>query len=126
MSREGIDQNIAQVVVAVNSKDAEALGALYTDDARLLPPNHEMINGKKAIVEFWRQSIDAGFGNLSAGTLHAEMYGDVACGIGFYRFEYQAQGQAKVDVGKYTVIYKRQEDGSWKMHVDMFNSDLSL
>jgi ketosteroid isomerase-like protein len=33
-------------------------------------------------------------------------------------------GQAMIDKGKYLVVMKRQVDGSWKVAVDIWNSDL--
>ena len=59
-SRRAIEAAVDRYVAASNRGDAEALAALYEDDAMLLPPDHEPINGRRAISEFWRQGTDEG------------------------------------------------------------------
>src|SRR6187399_3200285 len=63
-------------VEATNSGDAEALARLYEDDAVLLPPDHQPIEGRAAIGEFWRQGTDEG---LEVTTLRLDVDG----GIGY-------------------------------------------
>src|SRR5215207_5421790 len=59
-SRGAIEATVDRYVTASNESDAEALAALYADDALLLPPDHEPIHGREAIVEFWRHGTDEG------------------------------------------------------------------
>src|SRR5690242_15357294 len=42
---------------ALNRGDARALAAMYTQDAYILPPGAEMMNGRSAIEAFWRQQM---------------------------------------------------------------------
>src|SRR5262245_17472379 len=69
-ARRGIEAAVAQYVTATNQGDSEALTALYAEDAVLLPPDHEPIQGREAIGAFWRQGTDEG---LEVRTLRIEV-----------------------------------------------------
>jgi len=53
--------------------------------------------------------------------------GDMGYSIGSYDLSVNdAQGKPMTDHGKYTTIWKKQTDGSWKVAVDMFNTDMPM
>jgi len=52
-------------------------------------------------------------------TLSFEEHGDVAIEEGVYSIQ---AGGAVVDHGKYVVVHRRQDDGSWELALDVFNS----
>lgn len=115
-SRGAIEATVDRYVAASNEGDAEALTALYADDAVLLPPNHEPIHGRKAIGEFWRQGTDTG---LEVSTLRLEVGGDVAYLVGRYHLPPTEQEEA--DSGQYVLCLKRQADGDWRLTADIWN-----
>ena len=55
-------------------------------------------------------------------TVEAEEHGDTAIEIGKYTLNGEAGNV--MDSGKYVVI-RKQEDGQWKLHRDIWNSSLS-
>ena len=59
-AREAIEAAVTRYVAASNRGDADALMELYTEDAVLLPPDHEPIEGREAIGKFWRLGTDQG------------------------------------------------------------------
>jgi uncharacterized protein (TIGR02246 family) len=115
-SRGAIEATVDRYVAASNEGDAEALAELYADDALLLPPDHEPIHGREAIVEFWRQGTDEG---LEVRTLRLEVNGDVAYLVGRYRLPPTEEEAA--DSGQYVLCLKRQPDGAWKLTADIWN-----
>jgi uncharacterized protein (TIGR02246 family) len=115
-SRGDIEATVDRYVAASNEGDAEALTALYADDAVLLPPDHEPIHGREAIGEFWSQGTDTG---LEVSTLRLEVDGDVAYLVGRYRLP--ATQQEEADSGQYVLCLKRQPDGAWKLTADIWN-----
>jgi len=115
-SRGAIEATVDRYVAASNEGDAEALAELYAEDALLLPPDHEPIHGRAAIVEFWRQGTDAG---LEVSTLRLEVAGDVAYLVGRYRLPPTEEEAA--DSGQYVLCLKRQRDGAWKLTADIWN-----
>ena len=116
-SRQAIEATVARYVAASNQGDADALAALYTDDAMLLPPDHEPIKGREAIGEFWRQGTDEG---LEVTTLRMEVSGDLAYLVG--RYHLPPTDDEPADSGQSVLCLKRQRDGSWKVTADIWNS----
>jgi uncharacterized protein (TIGR02246 family) len=115
-SRGAIEATVDRYVAASNEGDAEALTALYADDAVLLPPDHEPVHGREAIGEFWRQGTDTG---LEVSTLRLEVGGDVAYLVGRYHLPPTEQKEA--DSGQYVLCLKRQADGAWRLTADIWN-----
>lgn len=104
---------------ALNGGDIDTLVALYTSDARVMPPNAEMASGSEAVRAAFAGMIDAGFeGTLTS--IEAAVSGDVGHNIGTY--ELTADG-GPVDKGKFIEIWKRGDDGQWRIASDIWNSD---
>jgi uncharacterized protein (TIGR02246 family) len=115
-SRGAIEATVDRYVAASNGGDAEGLADLYAEDALLLPPDHEPIHGREAIVEFWRQGTDEG---LEVSTLRLEVNGDLAYLIG--RYHLPPTEEEAADSGQYVLCLKRQADGAWKLTADIWN-----
>ena len=121
-----IEANTKQFIEALNKGDAAAVANIYTMDARLLPPNAEMVTGRANIQTFWQAGITAGLKILNLETEHVETQGTLAVEVGRYTSTIPgAGGVTKTDKGKYVVVWKR-EGKSWKLAVDIFNTDLPL
>ncbi|MGI8917512.1 MAG: YybH family protein [Pyrinomonadaceae bacterium] len=122
--RTTIETNTRQFVEAFNKGDAAAVANLYTMDARLLPPNAEMVQGRANIQKFWQGAITAGLKMVSLETEHVETQGNLAVEVGLYTTTIPAAGGVTTtDKGKYVVAWKR-EGRSWKLAVDIFNSNM--
>jgi uncharacterized protein (TIGR02246 family) len=108
-------------MAAFNGGDAAGVAALYTEDGRLLPPNADVMAGKKAIQAFWQGAMDMGITSALLKIVEVEGHGDTAIEVSQYTLG-GAGGQV-LDQGKYIVIWKR-EHGDWKLHRDIFNSSM--
>jgi ketosteroid isomerase-like protein len=104
----------------INAGDLDGLVALYTDDARLLPPNAEMAQGHDAVRASFSGMIDAGL-TASLTTVEAVVAGDIGYRIGTYSLE--APDGSMVDSGKFIDTW-RQVGGEWMISTDIWNSDL--
>jgi len=137
MGKGGEEMDIAQVrkvieeanlkfAEAVLQGNAAAMAALYTDDATLLPPNSEMIQGRQNIEEFWKTAIPMGVKDFINPIVDVSGSCNLAYVISNYTLTNQPEGQEEPieDVGKYVAVWKLQADGSWKMHVDIWNSSM--
>ena len=100
--------------------DGAAIGALYTADAMLLPPNSDLVKGSQAITDFWKAAVGAGVVAKFA-IVEVSAHGDVAHEVGTYDMK-SPDGQA-LDRGKYIVVWKR-DGGQWKLHRDIWNSSM--
>ncbi len=125
--RKAIEETNAKFAEAFNRGDAAAVAALYTDDATMLPPNDEAVQGKQKIQEFGDGLVKMGAKGLTLTTVSVGGNGDTAYEIGKYTITIQPEGQAAMlDTGKYVVVWKKQADGAWRLHADIWNSDLPM
>jgi len=117
--RKAVEATVNRYVEATNKGDADALAQLYEDDAVLLPPDHQPIEGRTAIGEFWRQGTDEG---LEVTTLRLDVQGGIGYLVGQYTLPETDEEPA--DSGKTVMCLKRQRDGSWKVTADIWNSSV--
>ncbi len=105
---------------AVTSGNMSALDAVYTADARILPPGADMVSGRENIKQFWQAAI-AGLnvGSIQLETVDFQAVGETGYEIGRATLNF-ATGGAPPMIAKYVVVWK-QEDGAWKWHVDIWN-----
>jgi ketosteroid isomerase-like protein len=89
---------------------------MYTEKARLLPPNCQVVEGQKAIEEFWKGVMDSGIKKIELKTVEVESFGDTIVELGTATL----YGKA-VEKAKYFVMWKRV-NGTWKLHRDCWNS----
>ena len=45
---------------SLNHSDAEGLASLYSEDAKILSPNRDFIEGMNAIQTFWQGALEMG------------------------------------------------------------------
>ena len=110
----------AEFVRNANARNVDALvQGFYADDAQLLPPNAAKVSGKQAIIDFWKAFIGAGASDVSLDTTDISASGDLAYGVGRYKFKMAGAPQE----GKYVVVYRKQQDGRYKAVADMFSSN---
>ena len=110
----------AEFVRNANAGNAVALvEAFYANDAQLLPPNSPKVSGKPAITQFWQGFIAAGVSDVQLETTDISASGDLAYGVGRYKFKMAGAPQE----GKYLVVYRRQQNGRYRAVVDMFSSN---
>lgn len=114
--RQAVESAIRRYVDASNRGDVATLASLYAEDAMLLPPDHEPIQGREAIQAFWRQGTDTG---LAVTNLAVEVDGNLGYLVGQYHLP--ATDEEPADSGKYVMCLKRQRDGSWKVTADIWN-----
>ena len=109
---------------AASRGSGEAIAALYSPDAVLLPPGEPMVKGEAA-KKYWVDFTNGFSGPTELNTLAVEGAGDVATAIGTYKMTLTPKkAGAKplpVEEGKYLEVLKRQDDGSWKIIYDMWS-----
>ena len=115
-----IKANNKALGAAVAAGDAKAAGKMYTKNARLMPQNHKICKGTKAITGFWQGAIDSGIRGAVLKTQDVEQLGTTAIEVGAYTLS--AADGAVLDKGKYLVVWKK-DAGQWKLHHDIFNSN---
>jgi ketosteroid isomerase-like protein len=98
--------------------DAPRLARLYCQDAMLLPPGSDFVEGTEEIQTFWRVAMDAGISGTELVTLELHDFGGMAVEIGTYKLQ---AAHTVVDSGKYVILW-RQEDLDWKLYRQVWNT----
>jgi uncharacterized protein (TIGR02246 family) len=111
----------------VNSGDVEELMALYAEDVVQMPPNQAKVVGKTAI----RTPTERLFSQFDIQVQSKIEVVDLSGDLAYIHLSYSASsspkggGDAVSDAGKWVNIYRRQADGSWKIVVEIWNSDVA-
>ena len=105
---------------AFAKRDAAAIADQYAKDAQCLYDGQDIIRGKKAIEDAWKQILTSGAKDIQLQTLEVEDHKDWAVEIGKYKM-LDADGKVTFD-GKYLVVWKL-EGGEWKIYRDIGNSN---
>ena len=122
--RTAIEANTKQFIEAFNKGDATAVANMYAMNARLLPPNSEMIEGRANIQKFWQGASAAGMKLTALDIVDLDVQGNTAIEVGRYTATMPGAGGAMTtDNGKYVVVWKR-EGRNWKLVIDVFNTNL--
>lgn len=109
----------------VRNGDPAALGALYAEDAILMPPNNEMIRGRRGTEGFWGAAMKMGVKDAVLTTFELRQVGNEVHEIGSYALKIKPSGKkAFEDRGKYVVTWKQDMDGKWRLYRDIWNSSL--
>jgi ketosteroid isomerase-like protein len=112
---------------AAESKQLDAWVAYYSPDAVVLPPNAKMATDRDAIRKSIGDFLAIPGMSIKWAPTKAEVArsGDIGYTWGTYELTMNGpKGKPLTDHGKYVEIWKKQADGSWKVVVDTFNSDL--
>ena len=107
-------------------KDWDAVVTYYTTDAVIMPPNQPAVHERDAIRD-WYASFPP-VTEVALPIVEIDGRGDIAYVRGTYKLTLVIEGAPEpiTDTGKNLAIWRRQPDGSWKMAVDTFNSDVPV
>jgi ketosteroid isomerase-like protein len=121
--RRGIDEANHRFEDGFNRGGAAgAARHFYTRDARILPPGAGIVQGRDRIAAFWAAAAAApqmGVLRVELSTLDLQPLGDWVYTIGRAMLTLSGGQRA---TPKYVVLWK-QEDGAWRRHVDIWNTD---
>ncbi len=108
---------------AAAEKGSKGYMSYYADDAVELPNNNPAIHGKTQIAETM-SFLDDKNNRLTWTPVGADISASADLGYTYGTYEFESPGQdgAKIEYGKYTSIWKKQKDGSWKVVLDIGNA----
>jgi ketosteroid isomerase-like protein len=117
----------AQWSKAAGAKDVDKTVSYYSTDAIVMPPNAPSATTKEAIRSAGKEMRTTPGAAISWKTTKGEVAKsrDLAYVSGTYEETMtDASGKPAKDRGKYVEIFKKQADETWKVVVDIWNSDL--
>jgi ketosteroid isomerase-like protein len=125
--REIIERRRTEYVEAFNREDIVAMSGFVAADALGMAPNRPAIRGIDAHRQLWREGFAAARSLYFVFPEELEVMGNVA--IDQHRWVLDSMpkrgGRPVHDEGKGLWIWRRQDDGNWKVSRGIWNSDLS-
>ena len=122
-TRQQVDRVNAKFVENFNRGDFAAACSVYTEDAKIMPPGGPTVEGRSRIQDFWSGATQQmGITGVTLKTVDLEADGNMAYELGSYVL---TGNSGQLDEGKYVVVWKRESDGAWKWHRDIWNSNKS-
>jgi ketosteroid isomerase-like protein len=123
---ETLRQLESEFMKATAERGSQGYLSYYADDAVEVPNGAPLIQGKINIAKTMG-FLDDKNNHLTWTPVGADISssGDLGYTYGTYEFSSKDKdGKTVVDHGKYTSIWKKQGDGSWKVVLDMGNSSV--
>jgi ketosteroid isomerase-like protein len=109
------------------AKDLEKSEAFFDDEGSMLTPNSPIATGKGALTKLIGSAFAIPDYQLAwhANKVGAARSGELGYTSGTYDLSVKdASGKTTSDKGKCLTVWKKEKDGSSKVLLDMFNSDL--
>ncbi len=110
------------------AKDADKAALFYADDAVVIAPGMEPMQGKDAIHTALKQMMTDPNISLTfqASKVDVAKSGDLGYTQGSYKMTMTDPATHKVvnDHGSYVTTYRKQSDGSWKAEADIASSSV--
>jgi len=107
---------------AVAAKQSEAFLAFWADDAATFPPGKPVVTGKEKILEDWAPILGGADVSLTWEPDKEEMAASGDLGYTYGRYRYRGNGpdgRPVVHNGKYVTIWRKEQDGRWRIVVDI-------
>ncbi|HKV27347.1 MAG TPA: DUF4440 domain-containing protein [Candidatus Acidoferrales bacterium] len=108
---------------AFNARDLEASLFFYADDAVVLPPNGVAVRGASAIRGLLESMFDAGHSEGRFRQTQIEYSGNMAVEVGAYTIQANCDGRIQQDAGRYMATWRRQENGEFRITVNVWSTD---
>lgn len=119
----------AKLVKANIAGDLETIASFYTDDIIHMPNYAPMVKGKEIVIEKEKETWEAGFKMLSMNLNIVDVMAckDLVIEIGEYALSLTIPEMEMpvADKGKYVTVWERQKDGSLKIKIETWNTDVN-
>ena len=108
---------------AIEESNLELLSSLFLDDAWMLPPNHPILKGKEAILEYYKGMLSVGHYEMKFEVEELDDFGDLAVEVSNWVMEVKTADTVNhVANGKSMVLWRKGGTG-WQIMRDMFSSN---
>jgi ketosteroid isomerase-like protein len=105
------------------SGDAQGMADLYTENGAIFPAGRPTIKGRADIKAYWTLPPNVKVVEHKTTADSVIVVGNTAYDYGTFRAVNARDGQAgSPGYGKYVIVWQRQPDGRWLMHLDIWNN----
>jgi uncharacterized protein (TIGR02246 family) len=109
---------------AINSGDAQSALDFFTDDVIFMSNGWETRKGKADVGQIWTENIKSGFRTKDQQIIELRLDGDIAYEATTQLWTMHQEGQEdQWRSSKYVHIWNRQSDGTWRLHLDIWNNN---
>lgn len=120
---EAIHARSRSCLDAMNRGDIDAVMDHYTDDAMLMFSGVPLVKGADAIRRHW-ESVDQADREAKLETLEITVEGDTAYEVALFEVvSVDDEGLEHQTSGKNVVVWRRGDDGRWRLNVDICATD---
>ncbi len=114
-------------VSSLEAGDIDGWLSLWTEDGVQMPPNEPPVIGKDQLRQRNGAALDLFTVEIDITNQEVGVAGDWAFSRGVYTATLAPKdGSTSIPVdGKFMTILRRQTDGGWKIHRDIFNSSVA-
>jgi uncharacterized protein (TIGR02246 family) len=119
-----VENRYKEWLAAANKKDVSEMLNLYDENAVLMPKQEEPVLGKAAISEYYKKLFaDPHFVpfTLTTNWNSFHVVGDIAIATSVFEGDVTRNGKQIHFRGKSLFVWKKQNDGSWKIFRYMFD-----
>ncbi|MCB1023040.1 MAG: DUF4440 domain-containing protein [Acidobacteria bacterium] len=105
----------------------EMVADLYSEDAAYLPPDNDILNGRRAILENFTSFFDSMKERGQTMTISFHIFQrkvekTIGYDVGIYTINYYKDGEKLGEAkGKFVVVAVRGKDKKWRFQVDGYN-----
>jgi uncharacterized protein (TIGR02246 family) len=122
-SRAELENTITAFYTAINAGETGSRASFFTDDALILPVGGHPAQGREAIRNMFTANKDAIFRIRDRQILNMDISADIAYTVNTYEYAWHAPEDDPIWYPTKNIhVWKRQADGSWKLHADLWNN----
>jgi len=123
-AKKAIAAGNAQWVTAWEKGDPKMVVAIFAEDGKFLSSTGKVIKGHSQLLAMYQIAM-AGIGktvkDMKVTVTTTNVWADdgMVFEAGKYSYSYTDDGKPTVETGRYVTIWKKQNDRSWKLFMDM-------
>jgi len=123
LDRERVQEMAVKFSEDFQRGDYKAMAAYFADDATYFPVGQPAVHGRRSIEEYWRTAKGKGVNRFEVNVDTVESAGKFAYEVGNALAHVRSSsgsGEVK-DAVRYIVVWKLEEDGMWRILLDISN-----
>lgn len=111
---------VERMMAASAAQDAEAMAALYAEDALLLVPGQPAVEGRSEIRAAWADAFADGFGDLIIGTPRNRRGAEAAASVYLWAAQVSAADGQRTTLRGRTLLFLQQVGDGWLISAEMW------
>lgn len=110
-------------------QDAKGATQFYADDAILMPWGHDVVRGKSDILKYIKKEMnESPLVDMTQHVVHIEGNNQMLFAVNLFSWTFKdtSSGENVTFPGKGVHVWMRQQDGSWKILLDLYNVSVPI